>query len=183
MSDPYLGEIQAFPFSFAANGFNRVWLPCFGQMLPIQRYATLYSLIGTAYGGNGTTQFALPNLNGVVTIGQGTGPGLTKRVIGQRIGSRTASITSISQLGPHTHDLQLGSKDAQNGAALAGSRTDMVAINPDIAGFTPNADNVTLAPGAIANSGGQGLPHDNVQPTQALIWCIAFAGVFPSFSS
>lgn len=183
MSDPYLGEIQAFPFSFAASGFNRVWLPCLGQVLPVQRYATLFSLIGSRFGGNGTTEFALPNLNGAVTIGQGTGTGLKRRVIGERIGSPTASVTTIAQLGSHTHDLQLGKKDAVLAAAVASSAGDMVAINPDFLGFTIKADDTTLAPSAIAASTGQGLPHDNMQPTQALVWCMAVAGIFPVFSS
>lgn len=183
MSDPYLGEIQAFPFSFAAAGFNRVWLPCFGQILPIQRYATLFSLIGNIYGGNGTTEFALPNLNGVVTIGQGTGTGLKRRVIGERIGSRTAAVTTIDQLGAHTHGLRLGKKGASSATAMPGSAVDSVVIDPDFVGFSGKNSDVTLAPSSITTSSGQGLPHDNVQPTQALIWCIAVSGLSPAFNS
>jgi microcystin-dependent protein len=183
MSDPYLGEIQAFSFSFAASGFNQVWLPCFGQLLPIQRYPTLFALIGNSFGGNGTTQFALPNLNGTVAIGQGTGTGLKRRVIGDRVGSPTASVATIDQLGAHTHGLQFGKKDAASATAGPGSTADSVVINPDFAGFTIVADDVTLAPGSITNSNGQGLPHDNTQPTLALVWCMAVAGISPVFSS
>ncbi|WP_295852766.1 tail fiber protein, partial [Tardiphaga sp.] len=86
MSDPYIGEIQAFPFALAAQGFNQAWLPCFGQLLSIQQFTPLFSLIGSAFGGNGTTNFALPNLSGSVSNGQGDGPGLQPRVIGQSIG-------------------------------------------------------------------------------------------------
>ncbi|MBY9027846.1 tail fiber protein, partial [Pseudomonas fluorescens] len=92
MADPYIGEIQAFPFTFAAQGFNQGWLPCFGQLLAIQRFTPLFALIGTAFGGNGTTNFQLPNLSGSITNSQGDGPGLQPRVIGESIGSPTVGL-------------------------------------------------------------------------------------------
>ncbi|OKO78805.1 tail fiber protein [Bradyrhizobium sp. AS23.2] len=181
MSDPYVGEIQAFPFPFATGGFNSAWLPCLGQLLPIQRYSPLFSLIGTYYGGNGTTNFALPNLNGSVAISQGQGPGLQNRVIGDVVGSPTVNLTS-DQMARHTHALQLGAGNAENASPGPGTASNMVAINPQFNGFIAPPGNLTLAANAVTFTG-QGQPHDNMQPTQAIVWCIAYAGIFPSFSS
>lgn len=180
MSDPFVGEIQAFPFAWATGGFNNTWLPCAGQLLSIQAFSPLYSLIGTYYGGNGTTNFALPNLNGSVTISQGQGPGLTPRVAGEVIGSPAVSLTS-DQMAKHTHTLQLGSRTAQNAVAGPGTGMNMVAIDPGFNGFVPPPATLNLTFSAVTMTG-QGLPHDNMQPTQALVWCIACYGIFPSFS-
>lgn len=181
MSDPYVGEIQAFPFPFATGGFNSAWLPCLGQLLPIQRYSPLFSLIGTYYGGNGTTNFALPNLNGSVAISQGQGPGLENRVIGEVVGSPTVNLTS-DQMARHTHALQLGASNTENAAPGPGTGSNMVAIDPQFNGFIAPPGNLTLAANAVTFTG-QGQPHDNMQPTQAVVWCIAYAGIFPSFAS
>jgi microcystin-dependent protein len=180
MSDPFVGEIQAFPFPFAVGGFNNAWLPCGGQLLPIQRYTPLFALIGTYYGGNGTTNFALPNLVGQVTNGQGDGPGLQPRVLGETIGSATVTLIS-NEMPRHLHGLQLGNKSAANAVAGPGTQSDMVAIDPVFNGFMPPPATTTFAPNAVTFTG-QGLPHNNTQPTQALIWCIAYAGIYPSFS-
>jgi microcystin-dependent protein len=181
VSDPYIGEIQAFPFAFAAQGFNQVWLPCFGQLLPIQRFTPLFALIGTAFGGNGTTNFQLPNLSGSVTNGQGTGPGLQPRVIGESIGSSTVNLT-YDEMAMHSHGLQMGSSNAANATPGPGVPSTMAAIDPIFNGFVAPPGTITLAPNAMTLTG-QGLPHDNTQPTQAIIWCIAYAGIFPSFNN
>ncbi|CCD97792.1 tail fiber protein [Bradyrhizobium sp. STM 3809] len=181
MSDPFVGEIQAFPFTFATGGFNNAWLPCFGQLLPIQRYSPLFALIGTYYGGNGTTNFQLPNLSGCITNGQGNGPGLQPRVIGETMGSSTVSLMS-AELPSHTHNLQLGSRGAENAAPGPGTAGTMVAIDPAFNGFVDPPANVNFAPNAVTATG-QNIPHDNMQPTQALIWCICYAGVFPPFNN
>lgn len=180
MSDPFVGEIQAFPFAFAVGGFNNAWLPCGGQILPIQRFTPLYSLIGTYYGGNGTTNFALPNLNGAIAVSQGQGPGLQDRVIGELFGSTGISLMS-QEMARHTHGLSLGASTAEGSTAGPGSAGTTAAINPIFNGFVPATNLVNLAKNAITFTG-QGLPHDNTQPTQALIWCIAYAGAFPPFS-
>jgi len=179
MSDPFVGEIQVFPFAFAVGGFNNIWLPCFGQLVAIQAFTPLYSLIGTNYGGNGTTNFALPNLNGSVAISQGNGPGLQPRVVGEVVGSSQVSLTG-DNMAMHTHTLQLGSGTAQNAAPGPGTGMNMVALNPLFNGFVDPPGNLTFSPNAVTFTG-QGLPHDNMQPTQALIYCIATAGIFPSF--
>jgi len=179
MSSPYVGEIQAFTFPFATGGFNNAWLPCLGQIVPIQQYTPLFSLIGTNYGGNGTTNFALPNLNGSVVISQGQGQGLEDRIIGEVVGSPTVNLTS-SEMAIHTHALQLGAGNAQNAAPGPGTAQNMVALDPQFNGFIAPPGNLTLAPNAVTLTG-QGLAHDNMQPTLAIIWCIAYAGIFPSF--
>jgi len=181
MSDPFIGEIQAFPFAFAVGGFNNAWLPCFGQLLAIQAFTPLFALIGTNYGGNGTTNFALPNLNGSVAISQGTGPGLQPRLIGEVVGSSQVSLIG-DNMAVHTHTLQLGSNTAQNAAPGPGTGMNMVALNPVFNGFVDPPGNLTFSPNAVTFTG-QGLPHENMQPTQALIYCIAYAGIFPSFGS
>jgi microcystin-dependent protein len=181
MSDPYVGEIQAFPFPLATGGFNNAWLPCFGQLLAIQAYTPLFALIGTYYGGNGTSNFALPNLNGSVAISQGQGQGLQDRIVGEVVGTPTVTLFS-NQMAQHTHTLQLGAKGAQGAAPGPGTASNMVAIDPNFNGFAPLPSTLTLAPNAVTLTG-QSLPHDNTQPTQALIWCIAYAGIFPSFGN
>ena len=180
MSDPFLGEIQAFPFAMATGGFNNAWLPCFGQILPIQRYTALFSLIGTYYGGNGTTTFCLPNLSGSVAISQGQGPGLTTRVIGEIVGSPTVNLFS-NNMAQHTHGLQLGIKTATNPSAGPGTGANLAAIDPGFNGFVAPPTTTTLAPNAMLPTG-QGQPHPNMQPSLAMVWCIAVAGIFPSFS-
>jgi len=179
MSSPYVGEIQAFTFPFATGGFNNAWLPCLGQIVPIQQFTPLFALIGTNYGGNGTTNFALPNLNGSVVISQGQGQGLQDRIIGEVVGSPTVNLTS-SEMAIHTHALQLGAGNAQNAAPGPGTAQNMVALDPQFNGFIAPPGNLTLAPNAVTLTG-QGLAHDNMQPTLAIIWCIAYAGIFPSF--
>jgi len=179
MSNPYVGEIQAFTFPFATGGFNNAWLPCLGQIVPIQQFTPLFALIGTNYGGNGTTNFALPNLNGSVVINQGQGQGLQDRIIGEVVGSPTVNLIS-TEMAIHTHALQLGAGNAQNAAPGPGTAQNMVALDPQFNGFIAPPGNLTLAPNAVTLTG-QGLPHDNMQPTLAIIWCIAYAGIFPSF--
>lgn len=180
MSDPFVGEIQAFPFAWATGGVNNAWLPCFGQLLSIQAFTPLFALIGTYYGGNGTTNFALPNLNGAVAISQGQGPGLSQRDIGEVIGTPTVSLTS-NEMTRHTHALQLGSRTAQNAVAGPGTGSNMVAIDPGFNGFVAPPATLNLTNSTVTMTG-QGLPHDNMQPTQAIVWCICYSGIFPSFS-
>jgi microcystin-dependent protein len=181
VSDQFIGEIQAFPFPFALQGgFSNAWMPCLGQLLPLQAYSALFALIGTYYGGNGTTNFQLPNLAGSVVISQGQGPGLSIRMIGERVGSSTATLMS-NEMARHTHGLQLGTRASADPSPGPGTASNMMAIDPGMNGYAAlSTNNTTLAPNAITTSG-QGLSHDNMQPTQVLIWCIAYSGIFPSF--
>src|SRR5262249_34190458 len=155
--------------------------PCLGQIVPIQQFVSLFSLIGTNYGGNGTTNFALPNLSGSVAISQGQGPGLANRGVGGSVGSATVGLMCGGR-GKDKHTRQLGGGAAQNAAPGPGTSANMVAIDPQFNGFVAPPANTTLSPNTVTFTG-QGLPHDNMQPTQAIVWCIAYAGVFPSFGS
>ncbi|MBR0689918.1 tail fiber protein [Bradyrhizobium manausense] len=179
MSDQFVGEIQAFPFPFAVTGFNNAWLPCGGQLVPIQQFTALFALIGTYYGGNGTTNFALPNLNGSIAISQGQGPGLQNYDIGETVGSPTVTLIG-DNMARHTHTLQLGAKTTQGGTAGPGTAGTTVAIDPQFNGFVAPPGNSTLVTNAVTMTG-QNQPHDNTQPTLAIVWCIAYAGIFPSF--
>lgn len=176
--EPFIGEIQAFAFPFAAGGFqNNQWMPCNGQTLSIQQFSAVFALLGTNFGGNGTTTFGLPNLNGAVAIGQGPGPGLSNRVIGEQVGSPTETLTQ-PQMATRSHGLQLG----VHTAAGAGTASNTAAIDPLFNGFVVPPANTTLANIAMSRTGG-GQPHDSTQPTQAIVYCIAVQGIFPSFSS
>jgi microcystin-dependent protein len=176
----YIGEIQAFPYPWATQGFNQTWVPCAGQLLSIVQYSALFSLIGTYYGGNGTTNFQLPNMVGVVTNSQGTGPGIGTRDLGETLGSPAVTVTT-QEMASHTHGLQLGSSTATGAAPGSGTASNMAAIDPVINGFVPPPAKTTLATNAMSFTG-QGLAHDNNQPTLAIVWCIALNGIFPSFS-
>jgi microcystin-dependent protein len=180
VSEPYVGEIQAFPYNWAVNtSFNQAWMPCMGQSLSVNAFAALYALIGTLYGGNGTTNFNLPNLGGFITNSQGNGPGLQPRVMGSTIGTSTV-ILNASQMAQHTHGLQIGSRSAANPAPGPGKASNMAAIDPGFSGFVAPPTTTTFATNAMAMTGG-GQSHDNMQPYQAITWCICYNGIFPVF--
>lgn len=174
MAEPFIGEIQAFGFGYAPIN----WMICNGASLSIQKYSALYSLIGTYYGGNGSTTFNLPNLVGFVAMGQGQGPGLTQRAIGEVVGQPTVSL-STPQLPSHAHAIQLGPNKTAN-ATPGPSAASNVALDPNFNGFVAPPATTTFAPSAITMAGGS-QPHPNAQPTLALVYCICVAGNFPSF--
>ena len=186
MSQPYLGQIEAFPFNFAPKG----WQPCQGQLLSISQNQALFALLGTTYGGNGTTTFALPDLRGRIAMGQGNGSGLTPRVIGEQVGEENHTIL-LTETPSHNHPVNTApnASTAENvdtpssSVALATATgvqgSNPLIINPYIA--TPPAPTAALAPSAITpTSGGQ--PHSNMMPSLALEFCIAMSGIFPSRS-
>jgi microcystin-dependent protein len=180
VAQPILGEIQAFPYPWATQtGFNQAWLPCQGQSLLIRQFAPLFSLIGTTYGGNGTTNFNLPNMPGLITNSQGTGQGLQPRTLGQTLGTPTVTL-SLAEMASHTHGLQMGSKAAAGAVPGPGTASNMAAIDPNFNGFAAPPFKTTFANNAMSMTG-QGLSHDNTQPTQALVWCICHGGLFPTF--
>jgi len=116
MSEPFVGEIRAFGFDFAPQG----WLQCNGQTLAISQYAALFSLLGTTYGGNGTTNFQLPNLQGRVAIGQGNGAGLSPYVMGQAAGTENVSLAT-AQIPSHTHAVNAVTTTNNNVASPSGA--------------------------------------------------------------
>jgi microcystin-dependent protein len=188
MLNPFVGEILLFPFNFPPNGFAF----CRGQLLLITQNLALFSLIGTTYGGNGTTHFALPNLQGRVPMGFGQGPGLTDHpFLGETGGSETIPLT-IAQMPMHTHGTSVlnetaacrnGTGDSQTPVSSVPA-TESTGVTATYSSALPNA---TMRPGNIAVSGtmapvGADLPHENRQPHLAMSYCIALQGIFPSRS-
>ena len=181
MSEPIIGEIQAFGFDFGQYGINNgTWLPCDGRSLAVPNYTPLFSLIGTYYGGNGSTTFNLPNFNGRIALSQGAGPGLTPRSVGEMFGTRQESL-QLSQIPSHSHGLQLGNATAPNATAGPGSSGTTALLNPNLSGFVDTAPDTNFASNTIANKG-NGAPHANTQPTLAMYYCICVAGIFPAFN-
>jgi microcystin-dependent protein len=178
--DFFIGTVMPFAFRYNPDA----WLPCNGQQIAIAQYSTLFTLIGITYGGDGRTTFALPNLNGIamgtpspVVIGQGSGPGLTTRTIGQTFGSDTVTLTQ-AQVPPHNHGFQL----FPAAGATASPAGKQAISNPSNNGFLPwgTAPAVTLAPNSLTLQG-NGQAHNNDQPTLEFLYCICFAGIYPSF--
>jgi microcystin-dependent protein len=169
MSEPFIGQIQTFGFGFEPAG----WARCNGQLLSIAEYTALFALIGTTYGGDGQITFALPDLRGRVALHQGTGPGLTPRVIGQTGGTETVTL-NINQIPAHTHFV------TANGTA--GSKLEDV---PNGNFLGPAEIYSTSSTGAILNNqsvtvAGSNQPHPNMQPYLTINWCICLEGIFPS---
>lgn len=178
--DQFVGLINAFGFNFAPSG----WLTCSGQYLPIQQYTVVFALLGTYYGGNGTTTFALPNLNGSVALGMGQGSGLSNYDIGETGGQDTVTL-SILNMPAHNHTLNVAIK-----ANNAGAGTDSP-VNNFPAGdgggenyYAPASQQGTLmAPitATIYPTSGSN-PIDIRRPYVAMTYCIAVTGVYPSRS-
>jgi microcystin-dependent protein len=190
-SEPYLGEICTFGFTFCPRGY----LPADGSLVPISQNSALFSLFGTTYGGNGTTTFALPDLRGRVWVGAGNGPGLSPVSPGQQGGSEQVTLTA-AQMPVHTHAAMTtatvnstanaasanGNSTTPTGGVWAGSSArDQVYSNA--------APNATLAAGAISSTAnatttvansGSGQPIDNRAPYLGLLTCVAAQGIFPS---
>jgi microcystin-dependent protein len=176
MSNAYIGEIRPFGFSFAP----RNWATCDGQLLNISQFTALFAIIGTYYGGNGTTNFALPNMTGRTGVHQGQGQGLSQYVIGEMTGSSAITLLS-TEIPMHNHGINTkaagtttqSQKFPTPAAFLGGSNPDAIYNDATPSPATP------FAPQAIGIAG-QGMPHDNLQPLQALLFCIAIWGIFPS---
>ncbi len=169
MADPFVAEIRMFGFNFAPRG----WATCDGQILPLSQNTALFSLLGTTYGGDGRTSFALPNLQSAFAIGPGQGPGLSPRFLGESGG--VASVTLLTaEIPPHTHGL-LSTASPTSGSPTGTSLAPTA--NGSSAYRIPGAM-ATMAPDALLSSGGS-QPHENRQPYQSLLFCIALQGVFP----
>ncbi len=171
MADPFLAEIRIVPFNFAPRG----WAWCDGQLLPISQNTALFSLLGTNYGGNGTSNFALPDLQGRVPMMPGQGPGLSPRTLGESGGSATVTLTQ-AELPAHSHALRAGPVTADNDPGPDALLGPAVATMPAYAGAT--GATVALAPEAISPAGG-GQPHNNLQPFLTCYFVIAMQGIYP----
>ncbi len=173
MSEPFLAEVRIVAFNFAPRG----WAFCDGQILPINQNQSLYSLLGTTYGGDGRTSFALPDLRGRAAIHFGSSNG-TDHTIGQKSGQETVTLSS-AEMPQHTHGMQASANTAnQAGADGHVLATPSSALGTVYSG-TDTTQNTTLNPATITNAGG-GQAHNNMQPYLALNFCIALRGLFPS---
>jgi microcystin-dependent protein len=167
MSSPFLGEIRIFAGNFAPAG----WALCNGQVLPISQNTALFSLLGTQYGGNGTSTFQLPNFQGSVPIQQGQGPGLSPYEVGE-VGGQNSVTLFTSQLAAHIHPI--GASSATANTAAPSSSTTLAKTTASVYGTAVN-----MAPMASQLIGGN-QPHENRQPFLVLTFIIAMQGIFPS---
>lgn len=171
MADPFVAEIRLFPFNFAPKG----WAWCDGQLLPLSQNTALFSLLGTTYGGNGKSNFALPDLQGRAPMHPGQGPGLSLHDLGESGGTETVTLLE-SEIPAHAHTVRAvddsGTDDEpQPGASLARP--------PGARSYATGTSNlVAMSPHSLAPAGG-GQPHNNMQPYLTVYFCIALQGVFP----
>ncbi len=169
MADPFVAEIRIFPFNFAPKG----WAFCDGQLLPLSQNTALFSLLGTTYGGNGKSNFALPDMQGRAPMHPGQGPGLSLHDLGETGGSDTVALLE-SEIPSHSHSFKtLASvgddpSPAQNTLSRATGHYQT----------TTNQNLVSMADSAIAAAGGD-QPHNNLMPYLTFNFCIALQGVFP----
>lgn len=177
MSNPFVAEIRIFAGSFAPVG----WALCNGQLMPISQNTALFSLLGTTYGGNGTSNFALPNLQGCTPIGAGQGPGLSLRDLGETAGEQTVTLLT-TEMPAHSHAAMAatsGGQDSPAGNSWGESKLGKTPLNVYAAN---NANtNVPMSPSALSIAGGS-QPHNNMPPFLGLTFIIALQGVFPARS-
>lgn len=185
MSEPFVGEVRPFAFNFPPRGY----MFCSGQLLPIAQYSALFSILGTTYGGNGQSNFALPNLNGAIPCGNGSGAGLTPRVLGEVFGTETVTLL-VTEMPSHIH----GATTKVDPASTA-NMTDVPTTGFYVSRFIyegtstanawfkpasgPNPTPTTLHPSTLSVTGGS-QAHNNLQPLLTINWCIAVEGVFPA---
>ena len=172
MSDPFVAEIRMFGGNFAPTG----WALCTGQLLPISQNTALFSLLGTFYGGDGKSTFALPNLQGSAPLGQGQGPGLSLYDIGQVGGSQFTTLL-LSEMPNHTHNLR-GNFNVADVFDPSSARS-FARSSPGSLYQSDTASNLTLMAVETANVSGGSLPHNNMQPYLTVTFIIAMQGVFP----
>ena len=170
MADPFVAEIRIFPFNFSPKG----WAWCNGQLLPLSQNTALFSLLGTTYGGDGKSTFALPDLQGNAPLHPGQGPGLSLYDLGQQGGSDTVTLLE-SEIPAHTH--QLRAANIQSDVQIPGAARSLTRSQPGFA-YIAGSPNATLAPEALAPAGGD-QPHNNLMPYLTLYFNIALQGVFP----
>lgn len=171
MTDPFVAEIRIFPFSFPPKG----WAFCNGQLLPLSQNTALFALLGTTYGGDGKSTFALPDLQDSAPMHPGDGPGLTERFLGEASGSETITLLE-SEISAHNHFV--GAQNIPLGGVVAPAGNT---LNRPASGNLYNLAGpalVAMAPEVLAPSGGDA-PHNNMMPYLTLNFCIALQGIFP----
>jgi microcystin-dependent protein len=173
MSDPFVAEIRIFPFNFPPKG----WAFCDGQLLPLSQNTALFSLLGTTYGGDGKSTFALPDLQGSAPMHPGQGQGLSLRDLGEMSGVESITLLQ-SEIPLHTHTVAASEADGLERAPNVSGTGQLLATGIGISMYHAPGALTNLAFQALAPAGG-GLPHNNMQPYLTLNFCIALQGIFP----
>ena len=171
MADPFVAEIRIFPFNFAPKG----WAWCDGQLMPLSQNTALFSLLGTTYGGDGKSNFALPDLQGRAPMHPGQGPGLSPHDLGESGGSDTVTLLQ-SEIPSHSHAMR--DHDIDLGELNTPSPTRSLAQSANATIYTPAANLVSMNGQALSPAGGD-QPHNNLQPYLTFYFNIALQGVFP----
>jgi microcystin-dependent protein len=175
MSEPFLGEMRYFGFNFAPRG----WTLCNGQTLPINQNQALFALLGTLYGGNGVSTFQLPNLQGRVGVGMGSGPGLSAYSVGQTGGEENHTIAA-NEMPQHTHSVNCKNTVDNSGTPTSPVGKFWTKENNGDAPYQTSAAGLTAMHASAVGGMGGGQPHPNIQPSLVVTCCIAVAGIFPS---
>lgn len=170
MADPFVAEIRIFPFNFAPRG----WAWCDGQLLPLSQNTALFSLLGTTYGGNGQSNFALPDLQGRAPMHPGQRPGLSLHDLGETGGSETVSLLE-SEIPSHSHQTRAANEESNSNSPSVNT-TFAVSAKANV--YAPQNPNVAMSPNTLAPSGGN-QPHNNMMPYLTFYFNIALQGVFP----
>jgi len=174
MSDQFVAEIRIFPFNFPPKG----WAFCDGQLLPISQNTALFSLLGTTYGGDGKSTFALPNMQGNTPMQQGQGPGLSQRFLGEVGGEQNVTLL-VTEIPSHNHSASAGPNTTQLPTPVNNVWTSGLKTGPSL--YTPTGtggNDVAMNPLATSVTGSS-LPHNNMMPFLTLNFCIALQGIFP----
>jgi microcystin-dependent protein len=167
--DPFVAEIRIYPFNFAPKG----WAFCDGQLMPISQNTALFSLLGTTYGGDGKSTFALPNMQGNAPMHPGQGPGLSLHDLGETGGSETVTLLE-SEIPAHSHGLRASLDDAD--LRIPTAARSLAKSNSNV--YATGNPNTAMAAEALTPAGGD-QPHNNMMPYLTLNFCIALQGVFP----
>ncbi len=171
MSEPFLGELRLVPYNFAPRG----WSFADGRILSIQQNTALFSLLGTTYGGDGMTTFALPDLRGRVPISSGQGPGLSPYVLGEVLGVESITLLT-NEIPSHTHGVNANASKANQPSPIGHyPATDAAGVTAEYSASFSGQMN----PNMIAATGGS-QPHENRQPSLVLNWIIALEGIYPA---
>lgn len=169
MADPFVAEIRIFPFNFPPKG----WAFCNGQLLPLSQNTALFSLLGTTYGGNGKSNFALPDMQGNAPMHPGQGPGLSLHDLGETGGTETVTLP-VSEIPAHAHGMHVSQADGSERNPPA----QQLATGIGIGMYAAPGPLTQLAPQGLTPAGGNA-PHNNLQPYLTLNFNIALQGVFP----
>jgi microcystin-dependent protein len=170
MADPFVAEIRPFGFAFAPRG----WAACDGQIMPISQNTALFALLGTMYGGDGKSTFALPDLDGASPMASGQSAGTSERYQGETGGTQTETLLQ-SEMPIHTHTYNT----SQQAATARQPPGQFFAVGAGVSMYNDNAEPTTLLDPAALTVAGASLPHNNMQPSLVLNFCIALQGIFP----